>query len=331
MRSSAELDSTPPATYRSGSNYSDGLSPIPASRQQPSHSLPSLVSPRSLGSRDSMQEPVSMHRYSTRASKAAPYAAQDSKFAHLHSSSSSSRTVAQPRNQHKGLVYRNFSPAVERRAPPPSLGHNTYQDMPKPHYRPASTEEIFNTATQPGSSPAHRSTNSADGTASHVASGSYSEGDEAPLYPTNQRNQFYDTFAPSTDRYRVVSDGPAARAGSHQDHFHYTTQANMPSNPVKYPDAWQIGDEPFSTGSRLAPFSGSLHDIPRQTSPLTYGPVEKGIYSMEPYPALHGFDNQSVPGRLADETFDPYITYLDDQRYLPYGGDSNQVSRRWLP
>ena len=38
-----------------------------------------------------------------------------------------------------------------------------------------------------------------------------------------------------------------------------------------------------------------------------------------------------VTGGLADETFDSYITYAEDQRYLPYGGDSNQVSRRWLP
>lgn len=331
LRSSAELDSTPPATYRSGSNYSDGLSPVPASRQQPSHPLPGLAPPRSLGSRDSTQEQVSMHRYSTRSSKAAPYSSQDSKFAHLHSSSAP-RNVAQPRNQHKGLVYRNFSSSVDRRAPPLSLCHNTYQDMSKTHYRPASTEQLFNTATQPGASPTHKSTNSTDGAASHVASGSYSEGEDAPIYPTNQRNQFYDAFGPPTDRYRVVSDGPAARVD--QDHFQYPTQANVPSNHAKYSDTWQIGDESFPTGARSAPFSvgsGSLHNIPRQNSPLTYGPGEKGLYSMAPYPSVHGFDNQSVTSRLADETFDSYITYLDDPRYIHYGGDSNQVSRRWLP
>jgi hypothetical protein len=280
-----------------------------------------------------MQEPVSMRRYSARSSKAAPYAAQDSKFANLHSSPSALRNTAQPRNQHKGLVYRNISPTVDRRAPL-SPGHNTYRDMAKTHYPPTSTQQLFNTPSQPGASPVHRSSNSTDGRASHMASGSYSAGDDASFYPAGQRNPFHETFGSSTDRYRVVSGRPAARARSHRDDFQHISQENMPPNHVEYPDAWQIGGQSFPTERRRAPFSvgtGSLHNISRRIGSLNHGPVERGLYSIAPYPSLHSFDNQSVTGRLANETFDSYIPYLDDQRYLSYEGDPNQVSQRWLP
>jgi hypothetical protein len=126
----------------------------------------------------------------------------------------------------------------------------------------------------------------------------------------------------------LISDRPTPRAGSHQDHFQshdYSNQDNMHSNYVKYPLAWQTADE-------LAPFPvvpDSLQSIPGQVSPIVYGPLEKTLYGVAPYSSIHSLDNQSGTGRPSDDSFDSYH-YLDEEGFIHYEGDPNQVSRPWL-